>query len=66
MHLFTFIKNILAGVLEQLWRRLQEGPIPFEDDVEIVHVDQLPSILSEEQKATLQQQIELTGTLTEE
>ena len=43
-----------------------EGPIPLKDDVEIVHVDQLPSILSEEQKATLQQQIELTGTLTEE
>ena len=39
-----------------------EGPIPLEDDLETVHVDQLPRILSEEQKATLQQQIVLTDT----
>ena len=43
-----------------------EGPILLEDDLETVHVDKLPSILSEEQKATLQQQIVLTDTLTEE
>ena len=43
-----------------------EGPIPLEDDLETVHVDQLPCILSEEQKATLLEQIVLTDTLTEE
>ena len=43
-----------------------EGPIQLEDDLEIVHVDHLPSILSEEHKATLQQQVMLTDTLTEE
>lgn len=67
MHLFTFIKNIYFW--QGYWNSYGtdwEGPIPLEDDVEIVHVDQLPSILSEEQEATLQQQIELTGTLTEE
>ena len=42
-----------------------EGPISLED-VEIVHVDYQSFLLKNRRQPTLQQQIELTGTLTEE